>query len=159
MLMSRTMSRLTRGNPLALGILASFGAAACYGVSQFLTRQVLVNYGVPPLAAATFGLLTGMVVLAALSVRNLRQDVHAPRKAIFFIGVSGLAASAGVGFNYSALGMAPVSVVAPVAAVSPLVSLALTHFMLQRMERVTARIWLGAALVVGGVILVILGTA
>ncbi len=142
-----------------MGIAAALAAALCYGVSQFLTRQVLTHYGVPPLAAATIGLLTGLVALAALSVGNLKQDVHAPRKALLLIAISGIAATAGVGFNYTALSRAPVSVVAPVAAVNPLISLALAHLMLKRSERITLRMWLGAFLVVGGVALVVLATA
>ena len=36
--------------------------------------------------------------------------------------------------------------------------LALAHIVLQRMEHITLRIWLGASLVVGGVILITLGS-
>ena len=73
--------------------------------------------------------------------------------------LSGIAASSGVAFNYSALSLAPVVVVAPVSSVSPLISLSLAYVFLKQLERITLRIWIGACLVVGGVILVTLGSA
>lgn len=145
--------------PVAVGIVASALAACSYGFAQFLARQVFTTYEIPSLTAATFGLLTGLVILAALSSGNIKQDIHAPKKAFLFIALSGLAASSGVGFNYTALSLAPVVVVAPVSSITPLISLVLAHLFLQRLERITLRIWLGAALVVAGVVLVVLGTA
>jgi drug/metabolite transporter (DMT)-like permease len=50
-------------------------------------------------------------------------------------------------------------IVAPVSSITPLVSLALAHIFLQRLERVTPRIWLGAALVVAGVGIIAVGSA
>lgn len=144
--------------PVVLGIIASILAAIAYGFSQFLARQ-LVTGQVPSLVVATFGLLTGMLVLGALSVRGLVQDRRAPRRAFLLTALAGLCASAGVALSYSALSMAPVVVVAPVTAINPLVSLGLAHLFLQRLERITARIWAGAGLVVVGVVLVTLGTA
>ena len=48
--------------------------------------------------------------------------------------------------------------VAPVAGAHPLVAIVLTHIFLQRLERVTVRTVLGALLVLGGIVLIALGT-
>jgi drug/metabolite transporter (DMT)-like permease len=146
------------GNQVALGTIAAMLAAVCYGSSQFLARQIVTDQDIPPLVVATFALLSGLVVLAALSQSGIRQDRHAPRRGLLLMALAGLTASAGVGFNYSALGLAPVVIVAPVSATSPLISLALAIFFLQRLERITLRIWIGASLIVGGVILVTMGS-
>jgi len=90
--------------------------------------------------------------------RGIIKDRRAPRKAFLLMALAGLAASAGVTFNFLALSRAPVVIVAPVSSITPLVSLALAHIFLQRLERVTMRIWLGAALVVAGVVTIAVGS-
>ena len=144
--------------PVLLGSIAAGLAAMAYGSSQFLARY-LVTEQAPPLVVATFALMAGMMILASVSAKGLLQDRRAPRRSFLFMALAGLSASAGVAFNFSALGLAPVVVVAPVTSVTPLISLGLAHIFLQRLERITLRIWMGAALVVAGVILITLGAA
>ena len=145
-------------NPIALGMIFAIMAATAYGSSQFLARRIVTEHA-PPLVVATVALFVGFLVLTALANKNIVKDRHAPRKALLFLVLSGIAASSGVAFNYSALSLAPVVVVAPVSSVSPLISLSLAHIFLQQLERITLRIWIGAFLVVAGVILVTLGSA
>ena len=64
----------------------------------------------------------------------------------------------GVSFWYLAFNEAPVVLVAPAAGTYPLVAILLSYIFLQRLERVTWRIVLGAVLVVGGVALIATGT-
>lgn len=143
--------------PVALGMMAASLAAVCYGSSQYIARQLVTQYA-PPLVIASMALFTGLVILSSVTVPTLVKDRHAPRRAILFMILAGFAASAGVAFSFSALSHAPVVVVAPVSSVTPLISLALAHIFLQRLERITRRTWLGALLVVAGVILVTLGS-
>ncbi|MBI4340263.1 MAG: DMT family transporter [Chloroflexi bacterium] len=142
---------------VTLGILASLAAAFCYGLSQFLGRKMVTEFA-PPLVVATFAPLFGTAVLALVSTRAMVRDRKAPMRAYLIMAVAGLAASSGVAFSYIALSKAPLVVVAPITAVSPLVSLALAQVFLHQLERITWRIWLGAVLVVGGVILVTMGS-
>ncbi|MBI4435623.1 DMT family transporter [Candidatus Uhrbacteria bacterium] len=144
--------------PILLGILASALAATSYGVAQFLARKLVVGQA-PALVVTTFSLVAGMVILGVLSGRGMAQDRHAPRRDFLFMAIAGLLASGGVAAMFYALSMAPLVVVSPIAAVNPLVSLALAHFFLQRLEKVTLRIWIGAGLVVAGVVLVTLGAS
>ncbi|MFH1140149.1 MAG: DMT family transporter [Chloroflexota bacterium] len=143
--------------PILLGILASALAATCYGAAQFLARK-LVTGQAPALVVTTFSLVAGMSILGALSARGVVQDKHAPKRDFLFIALAGLLASGGVAATFYALSLAPLVVVSPIAAANPLVSLALAHFFLQQLEKVTLRIWIGAGLVVAGVVLVVLGS-
>ena len=152
-----TTGRLN-SRPIVLGMTLALMAATAYGSSQFLARQIVTEHA-PPLVVATVALFVGFVVLTALANKNIVKDRKAPRKAFLFLVLSGIAASSGVTFNYSALSLAPVVVVAPVSSVSPLISLGLAYVFLKQLERITLRIWIGASLVVGGVMLVTLGSA
>ncbi len=143
--------------PVAMGMISSGLAAVCYGSSQFLARK-LVTEQAPPFVVATYALMAGMVILAVVTHRGIIKDRRAPRRAFLLMVLAGLATSAGVTFNLLALSRAPVVIVAPVSSITPLVSLALAHIFLQRLERVTLRIWLGAALVVAGVVIIAVGS-
>lgn len=143
--------------PVALGMTASGMAAVSYGTSQYIARQLVTEYA-PALVIASMALFAGLVILASVTSQTLVKDRHAPRRAVLFMVLAGFAASSGVAFSFSALSRAPVVVVAPISSVTPLISLALAHVFLQRLERITLRIWLGALLVVAGVILVTLGS-
>ena len=68
---------------------------------------------------------------------------------------SGLA----VTFLFQALSRAPVTVVSPINASSPLITLLLTHLFLRRLESINALLVVGACLGVAGVVTVLLGTA
>ena len=157
--MSAFITSISTGQrPILLGILSSVMAATCYGTAQFLARE-LVTGQAPSLVVTTFALMSGLVVLGALSARGVVQDRHAPRRDFLFIALAGLLASCGVASLFYALSLAPLIVVSPIAAANPLVSLTLAHFFLHRLERVTLRIWIGAGLVVLGIVLVTLGAS
>ncbi len=144
--------------PVLLGILASALATVCYGAAQFLARKLVIGQA-PALVVTTFSLVAGMVILGVLSMRGVAQDIHAPKREFLYMAIAGLLASGGVAVSFYALSLAPLVVVSPIAAANPLVSLALAHFFLHRLERVTLRIWIGAGLVVLGITLVTLGAA
>ena len=144
--------------PILLGILASVLAATCYGAAQFLARK-LVTGEAPALVVTTFSLVAGMVILGILSARGVAQDRHAPKRDFLLMALAGLLASGGVAMSFYALSLAPLVVVSPIGAASPLVSLALAHFFLHRLEKVTLRIWIGVGLVMVGIVLVTLGAS
>ncbi|MDO8750582.1 MAG: DMT family transporter [Dehalococcoidia bacterium] len=144
--------------PVLLGILATVFATVCYGVAQFLARK-LVTGETPALVVTTFSLVAGLVILGVLSAHGVAQDRRAPKRDFLFIALAGLLAASGVSALFYALSLAPLVVVSPIAAVNPLVSLVLAHFFLRRLEKVTLRIWIGAGLVVAGVVLVALGAS
>ncbi|MDA1096378.1 MAG: DMT family transporter, partial [Chloroflexi bacterium] len=143
-------------NPVAIGLISAVLAAAAYGTTQTLARH-LVTGAAPPQVGATYTILFGMLILAAMSARNWRQDLKAPRAAMAWMAAAGTASSFGVLFMFTALSQVPVTLASPIGAVNPLIAIALTHIFLQRLERVTPRMIFGAILVVVGVTLVVIG--
>jgi drug/metabolite transporter (DMT)-like permease len=140
-----------------LGYAASLGAAACYGSVALVGRKIVGDYA-PAMVATAFSMSLGTAMVAALFFRDLKTDLTtAPRRAWVMVALAGIAAAWGVSFWFLALEEAPVVLVAPLVGVSPLVSIVLTHFFLQRLEKVTMRTVFGALMVVGGVALVTLG--
>lgn len=142
---------------LMIGYAASIGSAVAYGTVAVIGRKIVGDYA-PPLVATAFSMAMGTAMVALLFVGDVRSDIgSAPRRGWIMLVLAGLAAAWGISFWYLALDEAPVVLVAPLVGVSPLVSIVLTHFFLQRLEKVTKRTALGALLVVGGVTLVTLG--
>ncbi|MDP6455370.1 MAG: DMT family transporter [SAR202 cluster bacterium] len=142
---------------LMLGYAASIGSAACYGSVALVGRKIVGEYA-PPLVATAFSMSLGMAMVAVLFFNDVRSDLRRGlSQAWIMLALAGLASAWGVSFWFLALGEAPVVLVAPLVGVSPLVSIALTHFFLQRLEKVTIRTVMGAIMVVGGVALVTLG--
>jgi drug/metabolite transporter (DMT)-like permease len=147
----------TSRSRLLLGVSAGLLAGASYGVAGYLARKIVTEQG-SPLVAATYGLLIGMIILALLSFRTLPTIKRAPKRSLFFLGISGAGSAGGVIFILMAMNIAPIVIVAPVVATQPLFALTLTHLFLKRLERVTLQMWAGTTMVVGGVILIIFGS-
>ena len=144
---------------LMLGYLASLGAAISYGSVAVVGRKIVTDH-TTPLVATAFSMLIGTMVVALIFHRDVAHDVtnRAPSKAWMMTALAGCTSAWGVTSYFFALQAAPVVLVAPVSATSPLVSIALTHIFLQRLERVTWRTVAGAGFVVIGVILIGIGS-
>ena len=81
---------------------------------------------------------------------SLRRE----KRSVGFLLLAGVAAGIAIMANYSALSIAPVVIVTPVANTSPLFVLLWAHLFLGKLERITLRIVFGTILVVVGVILI-----
>lgn len=145
-------------SPATLGILAAFGAALAYGSGQVVARMVVTKLA-PPLVASFFALLFGSMVLAVVVRRDVPQDMKAPRRTFLYVTLAGLSSSTAVVLMFTALSLAPVAAVSPVASLTPLFALLFTHLFLQRLERITLRVVAGTLLVVVGVVLVVVASA
>ncbi len=141
------------------GYLASVGSAAGYGLGTYLGFLV-IREGVPPITASFFSLLFGLMITALLFYRPALNDVKlASPRGWVVVSMSGLASAWGVASLYLSLEQVSVVVASPVAGANPLVAILMTHFFLQRLERVSVKTVVGAVLVVAGVTLVTVGTA
>ena len=136
----------------------ALGAALCYGSSSVLAKNLITEYA-PPLVIASFGHFFGGLIVLSLVARNLPSGLKAPKTYPGMMLLSGLCAAGAVIALYFGLSRAPVVVVAPIVSVNPLITLALAHLFLKRMEQITLRLIIGTLLVVGGVCLVVLGSA
>ena len=137
------------------GVVFAMLAALCYAGTSVIARH-LVTGDTKPLVTAFLAALVGISVMTLYSVRDARRDRHAPKRGFALMALAGTAGTAGITTNFFALSHAPVATVAPMLSVNPLFALVLTHLFLQRLERVTRRLWIGAGLVVVGVALIAL---
>ncbi len=145
-------------SPVVIGLASALLAAVAYGVTQTMARHLVTN-SAPFQVGATYTIFFGMLILFVMSGRNLKQYLKAPRTEIGWMAIAGVASSLGVLFMFGALSRAPVTLASPIAAVNPLIAIALTHVFLQRVERVSPRMFVGALLVFAGVVLVVVGKA
>ena len=162
---------LIERRPRLIGYLAAAGAAVAYGTVPLLGRIAVTGEaeGVPligrfasdaatlPLVSATYTMLIGFIVMGLFAAPSIPGALRAPRRALLFVALGGLAMSTGVSLLYLALSRAPVVVVSPVFALNAFVALVLAHFFLQRLERITPMLVLGTVFVVAGVVAVIVG--
>ncbi len=140
-----------------LGYLAALGAALSYGSVTLVARKIVDDYS-SPIVGTAFSMVFGTVIVAGLFHRHVIADAPGtPMRAWLFVALAGCAATWGVSFWFLALSRAPIVLVAPLAGVHPLVAIALTHFFLQRLEKVTWRTVVGALMLVGGVALIAVG--
>jgi drug/metabolite transporter (DMT)-like permease len=137
-----------------LGYAVAFLAAASYGAANVISRQNLDE--VAPLVGSLVSLGFGTLGLVALSARHLGGVPADGRRGVLFYSLAGICSTGGIVCLFLALERAPVVMVTPVSNTYPLMTLLLAAVFLRGIERLTPRLFLGAALVVAGVIVLTL---
>ena len=133
------------------GVAAVVLAAAVHSVSAVCVKRF--GRGVPPLAVVTGGLtVAAPMLLLAWALFDGVWPAALPMRAagsILYLGVVGSV----VGFSlyYFVLGRVDASKVALITLITPVAALLLGHFL--NGEPLTASIWLGAGLVIAGLVL------
>ena len=117
------------------------------------TTKIALGGLADPIVGVTLALSAalGVVVGYVLGTKQIRK-IHFSRKEMMFPALSGCAMAAGFFFNFSALQEGDVAVVASVFSTFPLFGVFLSHFLLK--EQITSRTWLGAAIIVAGIIVI-----
>ena len=139
------------------GYLFVMGSVFAFAGGQVLARYVVQEVAAP-LVSTTFGLFFGTFFLFLFVLPRLGEEVRMIRssRGLFFFAAAGLASGAAMTALMYGMSYSPVAVVSTVNATMPLFALLFTHLFLQHLERVTSRMWMGASLVVTGVVLVTL---
>ena len=110
------------------------------------------------MVTAAFALSIGGVLLFMLTYRDVINSLrNLPSKYLALCCLAGVCQGLAVAFLFQALSRAPVTVVSPINASSPLITLLLAHLFLQRLEHINPLLVLGTLLSVGGVVLVVVG--
>ena len=110
-----------------------------------------------PIAAGLTGyIFSSFTVLAIERIRTGRFMTQAPLSGRLWFAVNGICNGIGTLLLYAALGAGPVTIVAPIYATYPLVTVALSALVLVHV-RITTKLVLGTALAVGGVVLILAG--
>jgi drug/metabolite transporter (DMT)-like permease len=139
------------------GILCALGAALCWAISPIFVRRGLIDLPFP-LLGLTIGLIAsslaygaGMLVGGRFNAGPVRLD------ALVFKVIAGALVAFSQWARWIALALAPIGVVLSITQLSVPVAILLTPLFVGRdIERVTSRVWLGAAIVVAGSLLLIL---
>jgi len=135
-----------------LGYGSGLGAALCWGIAS-----VLISYSSqfgPPFVVLSYALLSGIIFLSAATGKNFEIGIKTNKKAINLLLIAGALNGIGLSSFYFALAIAPVVVVAPLSATSPLFTILCVHLFLQKLERITPLVIIGCLLVVAGGVLI-----
>ena len=140
-----------------IGYLLAMGAAASFASRDVISRHVVGGIA-PPLVTAAYALSFGGVLLFLLTYRDLINSFRRlPGRYLTICCLAGVCQGLAVASLFQALSRAPVTVVSPINASSPLITLLLAHIFLQRLEHINPVLVVGTLLSVGGVVLVVLG--
>lgn len=132
-------------------------ASALAGATQVVRKFGMAAVPHPVLAAAVTASSSLIVSLVTLwYVEKSRETWKMNRQCFWWFLAAGITISLGMVCIYYALDLGKVSVVIPISSTGPFFSLILTAIFLRDVERVTLRIVISAAMIVGGVILLTL---
>ena len=137
------------GADVSSGLPWGLGAMLCIGVAMALFDRATAAAG-PMLAVLAVRALSAMPTYAFARVRSLTIRWPAGRSGWFLLAAVGILDAAGyVGYNLG-VASAPVSLVAPIAAAHPVVTIALAVVINRERPRVTQ--WAGATLTIAATI-------
>jgi len=137
-------------------LLLPLGAAVLRGLMQPTIKLGLELWPSPIAAGLTGYIVSALVVLVFARLKTGRFIADAPaRGRLWFVGV-GMCNGVGVLLMYAALGNGPVSLVAPLVATYPLMTVGLSALLLGNIEG-AARLATGTALTVFGVVMLLVG--
>lgn len=132
-------------------------ASALAGASQVVRKFGLAAVPHPFLAAAVTASSSFVVSLATLwYVEKSQETWKMNRHCFWWFLAAGITISLGMVCIYYALDLGKVSVVIPISSTGPFFSLVFAALFLRDVERVTLRIVLAAAMIIGGVVLLTL---
>ena len=143
-----------------IGLVLALVAAASYGGTNVIAKELTEEYGSPLMVSAA-GLLFGIILLSPLAGTGMVREVKESRGNLKFAasaGLSGLAAATGVIALYFALQIDDVTVVSPIVSTNPIFTLVLAQIFISRMEDLTKWLFLGVGITVAGVIVVSIGS-
>jgi len=137
-------------------LLLPLGAAALRGLIQPVIKIGLEIWPSPIAAGLTGYIVSALVVLIFARIRTGRFVTKAPLAGRLWFVAVGLSNGIGVLLMYAALGNGRVSLVAPLVATYPLMTVGLGTLVLGRADG-AARLAGGTALTVAGVVLLLVG--
>ena len=136
----------------------AFGAPLCWAISPIFIRYGLVELD-SPLLGVTVGITASALGYgAALALRRLRTPLGSiPTEALVLKIVAGILVGLSTWARWIALDYTTVAIVLALGLASvPTVNLLTPLVVDRQIEQVTAQVWLGSALIVGGSLVLIL---
>jgi drug/metabolite transporter (DMT)-like permease len=130
------------------------GAALISAVSQSLRKQALAIIPDPFVAVAVVTTVSLILLLGFVFATRRTEQLRVERAGLFFFVCAALIAASAQVANFIALGRGQLSVIIPLLNTTPLFTVLFSAIFLRRIETVNLRIAGGAALMVGGVVLI-----
>jgi len=128
-------------------------SAVCFGVVAVLRKIGLA--GMAPIPGFAVNITAALIAYTAFLVASRQSALMLCRgESLVYFVMAGVAENAGVFLLLLALSVGTVSVVAPLASVSPIFVLVLSFFFLRGIEMLNRRIIAGTVLIVVGVYLI-----
>ena len=137
-------------------LLLPLGGALVRGVVPPIVKLGLEIWPSPLWACLIGYIMSSSVVLAVQRIRKGSFVPEAPRSGRFWFAVTGISNGLSTLTLFAAVRNGPITLVAPLVAIYPLVTVILSAIMLRHIA-ITARIVLGTVLTVAGVALVLAG--
>ena len=137
-------------------LLLPLTAALLRGVIPPVIKIGLEIWPSPIAAGLTGYIFSTITVLLVERVRNGHFIVRAPLSGRLWFAVTGICNGIGTLLLYAAVGAGPITLVAPLIATYPLVTVGLSAIVLTNV-RITGRLVAGSVLAVSGVVLVLAG--
>ena len=137
-------------------LLLPLASALIRGVVPPIVKLELEIWPSPPWACLIGYIMSSLVVLTVQRIRKGRFVVDAPRSGLFWFVATGISNGLSALTLFAAVRNGPITLVAPLVAIYPLVTVVLSATMLRHV-RITGRIVVGTALTVAGVALVLIG--
>jgi len=137
-------------------LLLPLGGALLRGVVPPIVKLGLEIWPSPLWACLIGYVMSSLVVLGVERVRNGNFVADAPWPGRFWFAVTGVCNGLSALTLFAAVGNGPITLVAPIVAIYPLVTMILSAITLHHV-RITPRIVAGAMLTVAGVALVLIG--
>ena len=145
------------GRSPSFGYILGLGAGICYGAWSVITKTAITNHDIPPLLFATSTFALGTLMFAPVLAYSVRRAVKSSRAALGLFALSGLSSGTAIIALSFGLEKGDVTVVSPIIAVSPLITLVLVRLFLERLEKINTTLVMGSLLVVGGTVMVVVG--
>ena len=128
-------------------------AAAFFGGISMATTKIALGSLADPIVGSTLALGAALGVVAGYMVGTKQiRKLNISRAENLFPVLGGCAMAAGFFFNFRALEQGSVALVASVFSTFPLFGVFLSHLLLK--EQITSRTWLGAAIIVAGIVVI-----
>jgi uncharacterized membrane protein len=137
-------------------LLLPLGSALVRGVVPPIVKLGLEIWPSPLWACLIGYIMSSSVVLAVQRIRKGSLVPVAPRSGRFWFAITGISNGLSTLTLFAAVRNGPITLVAPLVAIYPLVTVILSAIMLRHIA-ITARIVLGTVLTVAGVALVLAG--
>ncbi|MGY3694458.1 putative membrane protein [Bradyrhizobium sp. USDA 3240] len=136
-------------------LLLPLASALVRGIVPPIAKLGLAIWPSPLWACLVGYIMSSLVVLTVQRIRKGSFMVHAPRDGRFWFALTGISNGLSALSLFAAVRNGPITLVAPLAAIYPLVTVTMSAVMLKHVE-ITARIVAGTLLTVIGVALVLI---